>query len=712
MKDALKKLALVPVVASAAVAVPAVADDELAGTRPNVIFILVDDMGWGDMDCNWQWAKTYKNGDRANAFKTPELNKMAQDGILMTRHYSACPVSAPARASLITGVHQGHARQVRDNTFDTPIEDAHTLGSVMRGAGYATAVIGKWGLGGIGDGSTAATAGARPRERGFDYFYGIFDHMAGHFHYPANSGRYVWENETDVTASLKASGTPYSTDLFTAAAKQWIKKQAAKKKPFFLYLSYPAPHGSLRLPNAPYPKGGGLHGGVQWVKDSVNTAAAGTPDTYVHPDNLKFSSDAARRHATMIRRVDESIGDLRALLRDLKIADDTLIVFTSDNGPHNEPGNDSGNGIFGHTSPAQDPSFFKSYGMMDGIKRDCWEGGMREPTVLVWGKKLTRKKGKGVISEPTQFQDWMATLADLAGVEVPARSDGVSIVPLLTNGKRELPSRIYVEYSFGGTTAKYKDFSQKHIQSRKNQIVIGLQDEEGKWFKGISHGENLDFEIYDTLEDPQELKNLAGMSDKFKKMQKEMRAKVLRSRRAFDGDRSDLRRFDFSDKNFLAEIPVPALEKRGAAPGLKKTYYCKKKAFDWVPDFRQSRLAVTEKPKTPVKGFGMHCEGFVDVPATGDYVFALKTKGKAFVRLHDMQLIDADKLYVPGTEATSYMNVGTEAKQGIKKVKLEKGTHAIRIDYIAADAKDDDLQLFWILPDGKKEAIPEAAFSH
>lgn len=706
------KIALFPLLAPlVAATVPAVSAEGLSGARPNILFILVDDMGWGDLECNWQFAKTYKNGARQNSFKTPALNQMAKDGVLLARHYSACPVSAPARASLITGVHQGHARQVRDNTFDTPIENSHTIASVLKSAGYTTAVIGKWGLGGTGDGSTAGTAWARPRERGFDYFYGIFDHMAGHFHYPANSGRYIWENETDVTGKVRASGTAYSTDLFTAKAKDWIKKQARAKKPFFVYLSYPAPHGSLRVPNCAYPKGLGLNGGVQWKKDSVNTASSGAPDTYIHPDNEKFSTDAGRRHATMIRRVDDSIADLRALLRDLRIADNTLIVFTSDNGPHNEPGNDAARSFFKTGTPAQDPSFFKSYGMMDGIKRDCWEGGLREPAIVVWGKSI--KKQSKPITEPTQFQDWMATLADAAGAEVPARCDGVSFLPLLAGTPRPLDSKIYVEYSVNGKTPACADFAGKHLTARKNQIVIWQKDDAGTWFKGISKGtDELRFEIYDTLKDPQEMNNLAGTQKKFTDMQKTMREQVLRSRRAFDGDRRELKKFDFSSKDFLAKMPVPALEKYGTAAGLKKTFFAGDKAFPYVPDFRQTHLKALDAPVKSARGNGVCLEGFVSVPETGEYVFSLKTKGKAFVRLHDMQLIDADKLYVSGSEADSFMNVGTQAAAGTQKVRLEKGAHAIRINWIGAPGADCDLQLFWTLPDGRKEIIPESAFTH
>ena len=440
-------------------------------SKPNVIFILVDDMGWGDLDSNWSQQKL--NGrtvDRKNEFKTPALSALAREGIQLRRHYSAAPVCAPARASLLLGVHQGNSRVVRNNRFDHPIEDSHTLGTVMRDAGYDTAAIGKWGVGGGGESHGPVTGG--PHQRGFNYFYGILDHLAGHFHYPSESrdifeyngyaSNPEWKNIKD-----KVPQTAYSTDLFAARAKQWIvdQRKSARKtgKPFFLYLAFPAPHGNLVVPGTPYPSGGGLKGGLQWVKkngtESVNTAfdakAEKDKDTYIYPDNARFPNEVAKRHSTMIRRVDDAVADLIHLLKDLKIDNDTMIVFTSDNGPHNEGGADPK-----HRHGAQNPQFFKSYGMMDGIKRDCWEGGMRVPTLVRWPARIP----KGQISlQPGQFHDWLATLADAAGVPVPARSDGVSLLPTLTgHADQQKPGIIYSEYNVGGKTPGYKDFLGEH----------------------------------------------------------------------------------------------------------------------------------------------------------------------------------------------------------------------------------------------------------
>lgn len=700
--------------------------DSAAGSRPNIIFVLVDDMGWGDLNCNWDYGAKFKNRSRTERFKTPVLDNMAKNGVLLARHYTACPVSAPARASLMTGVHQGHTRQVRDNTFDTPIANVHTLGSVLKEAGYSTAAIGKWGIGGVGNGSNGDTGFGRARRRGFDYFYGIFDHLAGHYHYPANCGRFVWENETDVTGTLK-SGNAYSTDLFAARAKDWLisQKKANPDKPVFLYLAFPAPHGSLRVPNCAYPTGGGLSGGVQWENGTVNTATApGEPDSYIHPECKGFKTDAARRHSTMIRRVDDAMGDIFTLLKDLDMDENTLVVFTSDNGAHAEPGNDcSRTAYFATPSPRQDPSYFKSYGMMDGIKRDCLEGGLRVPTIVHWPEFIGKKGKQNLNTHPSQFHDWMATLADAAGVEVPSGSDGVSLLPTLTDQGKQAPGQVYCEYSVGGGAEMWKDFaSNKNGRSRRNQIVVWVDG-----YKGLARNLNentkfsgpnaVEFEIYDTLKDPQEKTNLAKKLGE--KMQEKFREKALRSRRAFDGKHPHQYTpgLDFSQKVFFEKNPVPAVDQACPAGKMELSFkaFASKKRFPWVPDFRQTHLKSVINGKCEVaKGEnllptafvggrgarGILLEGVIGIEREGEYVFTLKTDNadgsKAFVHLYDIQLVDADKLYKPGTVATSHMNVGTENPTGTKGVFLEKGTHVIRIEYVCSEkASAPSLILDW-----------------
>lgn len=680
-------------------------------SKPNIIFILVDDMGWGDLDANWSQQKL--NGrtvDRKNEFKTPALSAMAREGIQLRRHYSAAPVCAPARASLLLGVHQGHSRVVRNNRFDHPIEDSHTLGTVMREAGYDTAAIGKWGVGGGGESRGPVTGG--PHQRGFNYFYGILDHLAGHFHYPSESrdifeyngyaSRPEWKNIKDSVPQ-----TAYSTDLFAARAKQWIvdQRKSARKtgKPFFLYLAFPAPHGNLVVPGTPYPSGGGLKGGLQWVKkngtESVNTAfdakAEKDKDTYIHPDNARFPNEVAKRHSTMIRRVDDAVADLIHLLKDLKIDNDTMIVFTSDNGPHNEGGADPK-----HRHGAQNPQFFKSYGMMDGIKRDCWEGGMRVPTLVRWPARIP----KGQVSlQPGQFHDWLATLADAAGAPVPARSDGVSLLPTLTgHPDQQKPGIVYSEYNIGGKTPGYKDFLGEHKGAERGQQQVVFVD----GLKGLRRGvkdADQDFMMFDTLNDPQESRDLASSKPE---LQARMKAAALSNRRASHPSRTV---FDTA--------LVPAVEVKGnASPGLKWSIY--EGEFPWVPDFRQLKKqpaahGVAPLPSVKMNGprkRGVELTGFVKVPADGEYTFYLATdanKGsKAFVRLHGMELIDADKTYEPGAEVSS--DLGDRKNP----VYLKAGLHPIRIGYVGSAGPASKLTLKWEGPGLSKQEIPASAFSH
>ena len=739
-----------------------------AGAKPNVIFILVDDMGWGDLNANWKYGATFNNRTRTaeNSYATPALDKMAEDGKLLLRHYTAAPVSVAARACLLTGMHTGHTRNVRDNCFDHPIANVHTLGSVMRDAGYATAVIGKWGIGGGGESGNAATP-ALPLARGFDYFFGQNAHVGGHYHYPAQNtnkpNTAIFENnEVIQNQYLKISKNPlekvfaYSTDLFTARAKKWISDNDPAKtgKPFFLLLTYTAPHGSLRVPTCSYPRGGGKTGGVQWVETKIDNATVQTCNTstetlataagatwkgidgYIHEENQRFPNEAAKRHSTMVRRVDDAVADIRQLLADMNLADDTLVVFTSDNGPHNEAGNDNGTqGIYTTGSPAQDPSFFKTYGMMDGIKRSCFDGGMREPAIVCWPKKIPA----GTTStHASQFQDWLATLSDLANAEVPASSSGVSLLPELTGEGTQADSDIWVDYS-GGNPASYSDWLPAHRgASNTNQLIVYVKGEDGKDYKGFVRNLNagtifatLDFEIYDTLSDPQETQNLAGTAiDTANRITEKLRKKALQTRREPDGSANAGNRAYFTA---LANAVPPNAPRSSVKSRLNFEIFAPGKTFPWVPNFRQTHLepkssgtaqianAGTLMPaeaKQIAGAVGVALEGFITVPTTGEYVFFLKTDAhagsKAYVKLHDvMPLIDADNCYTPGAEASSYMNVGTERANGTKKILLAAGTHPIRIEYVAASGTAGaSIEMKWQIPGASSAvAIPPEAFS-
>ncbi len=252
-----------------------------AAPRPNIIFILCDDLGYGDVGVFVQNQRAARQDRSLPFFATPHLDTLAREGVKIPQHYAAASVCAPSRASLLTGLTQGHA-SVRDNQFDKALADTHTLATVLRQAGYATAALGKWGLQGGDDeknaAGTPATWPAYPTRRGFDFFFGYVRHKDGHFHYPKEDRREVWENDREISAGLDLC---YTTDLFTARTKKWIVEHNAAQpaQPFFLYLAYDTPHAVLQNPPTAYPSGGGLGGGVQWTDRPhamINTATGKT----------------------------------------------------------------------------------------------------------------------------------------------------------------------------------------------------------------------------------------------------------------------------------------------------------------------------------------------------------------------------------------------------------------------------------------------------
>lgn len=650
------------------------------GPKPNIIFVLVDDLGWGDLGVFFQ------NGRSGNQkIATPKLDSFANEGIQLRRHYCPAPVCAPSRASLLLGAHQGHSN-IRNSQFDQTLENNHTLGTVMRGAGYATACLGKWGLQGPG---TPAAQPSRPQLRGFDYFFGYSSHRSAHIHYPEQFGSTLddqgqplsfLENTTIINNQL---GKCYSTDLITARAKKWIidHRSASPAQPFFIYLTYPAPHARLDVPTQAYPAGGGVSGGLQWIGtpgNMINTAS-GTINSWIHPDYASASgwTDSAKRYATMVRRIDDAIGDLIQTLDDLSIDDDTLIVFTSDNGPTNEAGI---GGAFTY-----DPRFFDSYGPFEGIKRDLLEGGTRVPTLVRWPGTVTA----GAIDlTPTQFHDWMATFAQFAGVPKPARADGVSLAPTLTGVGNQLTPQVYTEFFVSGNTPGYTQFPTHGGAARSQMQSLYLNGYKGIRTNLASH--TGDFRIYDTLNDPAESTNLAGQAGV--PTQQQFKDRVLQLRRASS---SNARPYDSE--------PIPAVTPSAVVQGLDYTAF--EMSTPWVPDWTTQTSVASGTVVTPdlsartrADDIGLHFSGFIQIPADGTYTFYVNTDTGAFVRIHDAQLLDADFAYVPDTEKSS------------GSIPLKAGYHPIRIDYRHATAATHTLNLQWEGPGITKQAIPANAW--
>ncbi|MBP7141399.1 MAG: sulfatase-like hydrolase/transferase [Opitutaceae bacterium] len=657
-----------------------------AAERPNIIFILTDDLGYGDLGCFGQ-----------KRFRTPALDRMSAEGARLTNHYAAAPVCAPARASLLLGVHQGHAN-VRDNQFDKALEDNHTLATVLRRAGYATAAIGKWGLHGqpVGGGPTGADPNtpAHPLNRGFDHFYGVLRHIDGHEHYPkeapyfaakakARGPVFVWEDRTNVTPGLDRC---YTTDLFTARAKRFITEHNATTpaQPFFLYLAYDTPHAVLELPTQAYPEGGGLKGGLQWLGKPghmINTAS-GTIDSWTNPEFLPASTgqpwgNVYQRQATSVRRIDDAVGDLLQLLADLRIDSNTLVVFTSDNGPETES----------MLPEPFTPEFFRSYGPFDGIKRDLWEGGTRVPTLVRWPAHIPAGQ---VISEPSAQWDWLPTFATLAGLPPPARADGISLLPALAGGRAsQVPRPLYFEYFVNGVTPSYPDFDPSHRGRRRNQMqAVRLGDLVGVRYDVKSP--DAPFEIYNVVTDPKEATNLADQPGNAG-MQSRLRAISLQSRRP---DATAPRPYD-------REL-MPAIELATSSVGLHWQACIGR--FPWVPDFATLSPTATGRTAQPdlnlaemADASGVLFTGYLEVPADGDYVFQLDTSTRASLRLHDALVIDCDFGYRPGTAVT-------------RSVRLAAGLHPVRLSCLRKPSGISQLDLEWSGPGFAMHRIPNSAW--
>jgi arylsulfatase A-like enzyme len=388
--------------------------------RPNIIYIMADDLGYGDVGCFGQ-----------TMIQTPSIDKMAAEGMKFTDHYSGSTVCAPTRCVLLTGKHTGHSF-IRGNWetggYQLAIPDGEfTVGEMLKQAGYTTACIGKWGLGGPG------TSG-EPNDQGFDLFYGYLGQVQAHDYYPT----YLWRNKTQVPTNGQ-----YSHDLMAEESLDFVRDN--KDKPFFLYLAYTIPHSEIECPT-------------------------------LEPYTNKPWSTTEKTFAAMVTRMDSDIGRLIDLLKELKIDDNTLVVFVSDNGPHNEGGHSS--------------NYFDSNGPLRGIKRDLYEGGIRVPMVARWPGKV---KPGATSDHISAHWDLFPTCCDLAGIETPSGLDGISFLPTLL-GKTQLQHE-YLYWEFNAT--------------QNGQQAVRM----GKWKgfrKDVRTTSNPTLELYDLDNDIGEASNVAG----------------------------------------------------------------------------------------------------------------------------------------------------------------------------------------------------------
>jgi arylsulfatase A-like enzyme len=361
--------------------------------KTNVIFMMVDDLGFADVE-------VYGN----QYISTPNINKLARNGMTFTQMYASCSVSAPTRASLMTGEHTGRTK-IRGNREISPEGQepldptVRTIAHVFKTAGYTTGAFGKWGLGFPGSGS-------EPTDVGFDRFYGYNCQRQSHFFYPP----WIYDNKTKITLDKQF----YAQDLIQQEALKFIRDN--KDQPFFGYFAYLIPHASLEQPNDSLYQ--------QYTDKFCETPYVGSHYTSAAKPRAMF--------AGMVSRLDEYVGEIMAELEAQGILENTLFIFTSDNGPHNEGG--------------ADPSFFNSEKRLKGYKRALHEGGIRIPFIARWDKHIAPGSINNHIGV---FYDMMPTFVELTGQSErwTQRTDGVSMLPTLSGaGEQQRHDYLYWEF--------------------------------------------------------------------------------------------------------------------------------------------------------------------------------------------------------------------------------------------------------------------------
>ena len=445
---------------------------------PNVIMVLVDDLGYGDLSFYGQ-----------KTLRTPILDKMAEDGIHFTNMYTGSSVCAPSRTSLMSGKHTGHT-SVRGNRPDQLLgDDEYTIGKVFKDAGYTTGAIGKWGIG-------HPPPPDDPSKKGFDYFYGYLNMYHAHNFYP----EYLYENGEKVTLNNKtilidginpwadkpegtgvaAERNEYVHDLFDAKAIDFIEKNSNNK--FFLFLAYNVPHAN-------------------------NEAGAYFKDGMEVPDYYEFKEkdwlNPEKGFAAMIRNIDNSMGMILSRLKDLELDKNTLVLFCSDNGPHEEGG---------HLM-----EFFNSNGELRGKKVDFYDGGIKTPFIAYWPEVI---HAKSCSDQVFAFWDFLPTFSELVGAQKPNDTDGISFLPTLL-GKKQIEKHDYLYWEL---------FSWNYIKGGgATQAIL-----KGSW-KAIkqevsSKIKETTFELYNLENDPAEEVNVAG---KYPEIEEELNKLFISAREEF-----------------------------------------------------------------------------------------------------------------------------------------------------------------------------------
>ena len=404
--------------------------------RPNIVFILADDLGYGDLGSYGQ-----------EQIRTPRLDEMAAEGMRFSQFYAGATVCAPSRSVLMTGQHTG-ATRVRGNAGPEvqrlKPEDV-TVAEVLQDAGYHTALIGKWGLGDVGN-------TGRPNDQGFDYFFGYLNQVHAHNFYP----EFLWRNEERVelenvvrraersyggfTGGVATKKVEYSHDLFVEEALEYIDRRAddaEEGEPFFLYLSLTIPHANNEA-------------GDQGME--VPSYGPYQDEDWPQPE---------KGFAAMLMHMDEGVGQIVDRLEALELDENTLVFFSSDNGPHAEGGHD--------------PDFFDSNGPLRGIKRDLYEGGIRVPTIAYWPGTVPAGTTSDYIG---YFGDFMATAAALAHTAVPPNRQSLNLVPVL-EGRPEAAEEhpyLYWEFYERGSAQAVRDGRWKAVRKPMFTGEVELYD--------------------------------------------------------------------------------------------------------------------------------------------------------------------------------------------------------------------------------------------
>ncbi|MEP5341626.1 MAG: arylsulfatase [Algibacter sp.] len=458
--------------------------DVINQKQPNIIYILADDLGYGDLSCYGQ-----------EMFKTPNIDRLASQGMLFTQHYSGSTVCAPSRSALLTGMHTGHT-VVRGNKEIQPEgqypipDDTYTLAEAMKSAGYKTGAFGKWGLGFPG-------SEGDPISQGFDTFYGYNCQRLGHHYFPDH----LWSNKDSIvlTENLGLLKGAYAPILIQEKTLQFIEKN--KSNPFFLYVASIIPHAELAAPEEFIEKYRN-----KFLPEKVFNGVDDGPNYRKGAYASQNESHAA--FVAMVDLLDVQVGEIMDKVKALGIEDNTIIIFTSDNGPHKEGG--------------ADPSYFNSNGDLKGTKRDLYEGGIRVPMIAKWTGKI---KAGSKTDHISAFWDVFPTFSDVAGVNIPQNIDGISFLPELLDNKSDQKKHDYLYWEF---------------HEKGGRQAIRMED-----WKAVKYNvlktPNKPMELYNLANDIGEENNVAMQ---FPEIVKQMEAFFLEARTPSDV-------FTFSQETFL-----------------------------------------------------------------------------------------------------------------------------------------------------------------